>query len=181
VEQDRMRTREPEAGQLDTYEQCVASRKEFVERAYTQRVVVRDEDRPWELTRQARLKFMLMPQAFDDTVLSDWWVFLEDIRTHSGKHRHQGGLVIFVLEGKGHSVIDGERHDWEAGDLILLPLLPDGVEHQHFNADPQAGCKWLAFIYGPYWDQAAAEMVQVEISPEWRQVHGDGDGRSGSQ
>ena len=45
-------------------------------------------------------------------------------RPRSGKHRHQGGLVIYVLEGKGYSIVDGERKDWEKGDLVLLPMKP---------------------------------------------------------
>jgi hypothetical protein len=171
---ERTRTPEPEAEPADCYEQCLRTRDAFVRRGYEAKVVIRSEDRPWQMTRQARLKFMLMPQMFDDSVLSEWWVFLEDIHTHSGKHRHQGGLVIFVLEGRGHTVVDGVRHDWEAGDLILLPLKPDGVEHQHFNADPQAGCRWLAFVYTPYWNLTAAEMAQVEVSPDWVQQRGGG-------
>ena len=74
--------------------------------------------------------------TFKDTPLQHWRVFIHDIKTRSGKHRHQGGLVIYVLEGKGYSVVDGERKDWEKGDLVLLPMKPEGVEHQHFNLDP---------------------------------------------
>src|SRR5439155_811034 len=78
--------------------------------------------------------------------LVDWNVFVQDIRVHSGKHRHQGGLVIYIMEGEGYSVVDGERHDWEAGDLLLLPVKKGGVEHQHFNKDDAHPAKWIAFI-----------------------------------
>ena len=39
-------------------------------------------------------------------------------------HRHQGGLALFVLDGRGHTIVNGVTHDWEAGDLILLPVAP---------------------------------------------------------
>jgi gentisate 1,2-dioxygenase len=40
---------------------------------------------------------------------------------------HQGGLVIYVLEGegaegRGYTILDDERYEWEAGDVMTLPL-----------------------------------------------------------
>ena len=67
---------------------------------------------------------------FDDTALHDWWVFMQDIRVHSGAHTHPGGLIIYVLEGAVHTVVDGVRHEWKEGDLLLLPIKPGGVEHR---------------------------------------------------
>src|ERR1700719_2851203 len=94
-------------------------------------------DNPYErIMRQRKLLFYLDPVTFKDTPLQHWRVFIHDIRTRSGKHRHQGGLVIYVLEGRGYSVVDGERKDWEKGDLVLLPMKPGGVVHQHFNLNP---------------------------------------------
>jgi len=49
------------------------------------------------------------------------------------KHRHGGEAVLFCVEGKGYSVVDGERHDWAAGDATLVSKWS---WHQHFNADP---------------------------------------------
>lgn len=57
-----------------------------------------------------------------------------------------------MIEGRGWTVVDGIRHGWEAGDLILLPLKPGGVEHQHFNAEPAKPCVWLGIIHGGLWD-----------------------------
>ena len=75
---------------------------------------------------------------------------MHDIKTVSGKHRHQGGLLIYVLEGKGYSIVNGERKDWQKGDLVLLPMVPGGVEHQHFNVEPEKGAaRWIAFINMP--------------------------------
>ena len=93
-------------------------------------------------------------------------MFVQDIRVHSGKHRHQGGLVIYIIQGEGYSIVDGERHDWEAGDLLLLPVKPGGVEHQHFNKDDAHPAKWIAFISAALFEFGASEMVQLENHPE---------------
>ena len=47
----------------------------------------------------------------------------------TGKHSH-GEEVMFVIEGAGATVIDGERFDWEKGSTIFMPF---GAVHQHFN------------------------------------------------
>jgi hypothetical protein len=49
------------------------------------------------------------------------------------KHGHMNSAVFFVLKGKGHDVHDGVRHDWEAGDALIVE---NGCVHQHFNDDP---------------------------------------------
>jgi hypothetical protein len=103
----------------------------------------------------------------EDTALGNWWVFAKDIRVHSGAHRHQGGLVIYVVEGSGYSVVEGVREDWEAGDLLLLPLKPGGVEHQHFNDKPGTSCKWVAFTYIPCHDALATRVEMTKDSPDW--------------
>lgn len=124
-------------------------------------ILIRPEDREWEVNAQGRLFFYLNPYVFTDTASQNWWVFIKDDKYHSGKHRHQGGLVIYVLEGKGYTIIDGKRFDWEKGDLLLLPIKPEGVEHQHFNLDPNVGCKWMAFIYLPYYWEVATELTHL--------------------
>ena len=65
-------------------------------------------------------------------------MFIHTITTKSGEHRHQGGLLIFVLEGKGYSIVDGERWDWEKGDLVLLPMQPGERRAPAFQSRRQA-------------------------------------------
>ncbi|MCH7486115.1 MAG: cupin domain-containing protein [Proteobacteria bacterium] len=52
---------------------------------------------------------------------------------HGQKHGHMNSAVFYVLKGKGHDVHDGKRHDWEAGDALIVG---NGCVHQHFNDDP---------------------------------------------
>jgi len=69
----------------------------------------------------------------------------------------------------GDVFVDGERVEWEKGDLVLLPLREKGVEHQHFNSDtPDKPALWMAFIHGPTRDYVASEMTQSEVSPEYK-------------
>ena len=37
-------------------------------------------------------------------------------------HRHTVEAVIHVLQGNGHSIIDGVRYDWAPGDFISVPM-----------------------------------------------------------
>ena len=166
AEFERNRVREKEPPALSNYELAIRRGRENAERNRLGRVVCRMEDIPQELTRQGRLRTYL-GLNIKDTPLQDWLVFIHDLKTQSGKHRHQGGLVIYVIDGTGYSVVDGERVDWKAGDLLLLPVKPEGVEHQHFNLDQTKPCHWIAFVYMPLYDYLAGEISQVEVAPEF--------------
>jgi hypothetical protein len=167
AEQERTRVRERESPAKSSYETTIQADKEFAERQMLGRIVCRFEDCGQELSRQGRLRYYL-DRTIKDTPLQDWVVFTHEVRTQSGKHRHQGGLVIYVIDGKGYSVIDGERVDWEKGDLLLLPMRPEGVEHQHFNVLPDKPALWMAFINTYMREYLASEMTQTEVSPEYK-------------
>jgi quercetin dioxygenase-like cupin family protein len=169
TETERLRQRERQPLDDNPYERIMRQRAELAERNLTGPVVVRGDDRPWHQTRQGKLRYYLEPLTIKDTPLQQWRVFMHDIKTRSGKHRHQGGLVIYVLEGKGYSVVDGERWDWEKGDLVLLPMKPEGVEHQHFNLDPQKPAIWCAFINIPIQEHLASDLKQTENSPDFKE------------
>jgi hypothetical protein len=166
IERTRLREREP--AQLDSYERQVRYLMELRDRAFNGKVVIHPEEVPWEPTRQGKLQTFICREADTGSVLNDWVVFIHDIKTHSGKHRHQGGLVIYVLEGEGYTEVDGARVEWEAGDLLLLPIKPGAVEHKHFNRRPGENCKWMAFIFRPYNDAIGYFLEQKETSPDYR-------------
>jgi quercetin dioxygenase-like cupin family protein len=169
AEMERTRVREREATTLNSYELGMQRDRAFHERQNNGRIVVRLKDTKQELMRQGHLRFYLdAGRSVLDTPLQNWSVFAHEVRSVSGKHRHQGGLVIYVIDGKGYSVVDGERVDWEKGDLLLLPLKPQGVEHQHFNLDPEKPALWMAFIHQGTREYLASEVTQTEPSPEWK-------------
>ena len=168
---DAERTREQERPPIQDnyYERILRYRKDLAERNLTGPVVVKSSERETILSRQGRLRFYLDPLSFKDTPLQHWRVFMHEVRTRSGKHRHQGGLVIYVVDGKGYSIVDGEKVPWEKGDLVLLPMKVGGVEHQHFNADPAKPALWVAFISIPIIEHLASPLEQSEASPEFKQ------------
>ena len=168
AERERTKVREKGAPALSNYELAIQRGRENAERNMTGRIVCRFDECEQVVTRQGRLRTYL-GLTIKDTPLQNWIVFTHEIRTLSGKHRHQGGLVIYVIDGRGYSVVDGERVNWEKGDLVLLPLREKGVEHQHFNADPDKPAVWIAFINKNMQDYVASEITQTEVSPEYKE------------
>jgi len=66
----------------------------------------------------------------------------------SHKHGHQNEALFYVLEGRGHETHDGQRHEWEAGDLVIVHN--DSV-HQHWNDDPEHPSRVLIIKAKPLW------------------------------
>src|SRR3990170_178264 len=161
------RVREPEQP-TGRYEAVVALYGNQREQTASGAIVVRRKDVDFEVARQGRLRQLTTPVYWPKHAAPGWAVFEQDIKRHSGKHVHQGGIVIFVLEGKGYTVVDGVRYDWEKGDLIVLPIKPGGGEHQHFNLVEGEPCLWEAFVYHPYWQPLAQQVLQRELSPEYK-------------
>lgn len=91
--------------------------------------------------------------------------------SRSGKQRHQGGRVHRILEGKGYTIVDGVKYDWEAGDVVMLPVKPEGVVFQHFNADPN---NWVIMVaseanwYDALGVDLGAAFEQLEDSPDYK-------------
>ncbi|HEY7060292.1 MAG TPA: cupin domain-containing protein [Chloroflexota bacterium] len=172
---ERVRERQRHVEIDPWYEDLLKRDRRNIERLETGEVVVRAGDVPWHQNRHARVKYLLHPMR-PETAVSDTMIFVHEITKHSGMHRHQGGLALFVLDGRGHTVVNGEAHDWEAGDLILLPIAAGGLDHQHFN-DGGSTASWLALIFWPWLDLLSNQMVQVEVSPQWleRQAEADGE------
>jgi hypothetical protein len=168
VERVVERGREPEPKESIyeyMYREWFAERKRYKMEG---QVVIKGKDVGWEQGRQGLLKYYLHPlKQWEACGTPDWSVFIHRITKHSGKHRHQGGLGIFVLEGRGYTVVDGTRYDWEGGDLILLPVKPEGCEHQHFNLDPDKPSEWMAFIFAPFNAAMGNDLEQKSESPDW--------------
>jgi gentisate 1,2-dioxygenase len=162
TERERQRTRLVDP----YYEDLIAEYRAKHLRTVEGKVVIDGAAEPWVQNRNAYVQYLLHPFK-SDSAYPLMHVFINEIHTHNGVHRHQGGLVLYVLEGKGRTVYDGVEAEWEAGDLILLPIKPGGVEHQHFNDDPRRPARWLAFITLAFRDYLASELIQVKDSPDW--------------
>jgi quercetin dioxygenase-like cupin family protein len=169
AESEKTRVRERESPEVTSYELALRQDREIAERNMTGRIVCRQSECPQNLTRQGRLRTYL-GLTIKDTPLQNWVVFTHEVRTASGKHRHQGGLIIYVIDGNGYSIVNGDRIEWEKGDLVLLPLREKGVEHQHFNSNPDKPALWMAFIHLGLKEYVASEMTQSEVSPEYKKA-----------
>lgn len=144
------------------YESMLRWRADWLEKQMTGKLLVRANERDFEASRQALLKRYVTFEFTPEVASTNWSVFLNDVKQHSGRHKHQGGLVLFVIEGNGSTDIDGTLYKWKRGDLITLPIRPGGVEHQHFNDDAGKDCRWVAFYYKPFEDWVCHTMTHLQ-------------------
>ena len=146
----------------DAYERYLKLFHEEV--SYLRRVdhVVREEAKGWEWTRQGRLKWFIHPEI--ETGSKQSWVYLQEIPagSRSGKHRHVAEEQILVVEGSGYDLHDGERWNWEQGDIICVPQMR---AHQHFNPGNQRALL-LCAMPSPYTALGMGGTEQLEEVPE---------------
>jgi len=139
--------------------------------------IIKGRDVPWETNRQGKMQWYLHP-AFDDTPLRSMIFFRQEIapKAHSGAQRVPGGAILYVARGRGYTLLDEDRHDWDAEDVINLPIRADGVIVQHFNIDPVEAavllCADLNLIDLLGVDRGSV-LEQIEDAPEWGKA-GDG-------
>lgn len=166
MEKLAQREKEAEPAQIHYYEDMMRDVKERNERLAKGKRIIKGNSLPFQVGRQGILRHYCH-DSMTDLAVEKWAIFVHEIRSHSGKHRHQGGLTIFVLKGKGYTVIDGVRNDWTEGDLICLPVKRGGVEHQHFNIDDRPS-RWLAFVNHHIQELIGRFVQQKEVSPTWK-------------
>ena len=81
-------------------------------------------------------------------------IFEEIPRTSSHEHSHTEAM-LYVLEGKGYSEVDGQRWDWEEGDVVHVP--PKLTRHDHVNPNADVRTRSLRiecgirFFYEALW------------------------------
>ncbi|MDP2937131.1 MAG: cupin domain-containing protein [Dehalococcoidia bacterium] len=134
--------------------------------------VVKGKQLPWEVNRQGKMRWYLHPNI-DTTAIRSLLVFIQEIPpgSRSGKEKHQGGRVHYILEGKGYTIIDGTKHEWEAGDAMVLPVKPDGVTFQHFNADSEKTVRFIAAepnLFDALGVDMGSGFEQLENAPEFK-------------
>lgn len=98
-------------------------------------------------------------------------------RGHSQKHRHMFEAVIYIVKGRGHSIIHKEltdkprRVNWQAGDIFAPPI---NWWHQHFNDDDEQAARYLAIT--DLGLMHAIGMDSKEQAPkEFQSDHEDGE------
>ena len=78
-------------------------------------------------------------------------------------HRHTVEAVIYFLKGHGHSIIDGVRYDWEAGDLLSVPMFS---WHRHIN-DGKEEVLRIASTTNPLSISLGQALYEDERHPEF--------------
>lgn len=73
---------------------------------------------------------------------------------HTNPHRHMNEAIIYIVSGRGHSVIDGTKYEWEEGDLLCVPPM---AEHAHYNADSGKPARYLAVTNNPLMESLRIE------------------------
>jgi gentisate 1,2-dioxygenase len=130
---------------VNYWNELMALRDRQREQRKTAVQVVRLAELPLESNPQGLMRWYLHP-AITDTMLSTLAIYRQEIPpgSRSGRLKFQGGQIMFIVEGRGHTVLDGVKHAWEAGDVLNLPTRRDGIVVQHFNADPDRRAAFLA-------------------------------------
>ena len=134
--------------------------------------LIKGRDLPWENNRQGKMKWFLHP-ALDNTSIRSMIVFEQEISPggRSGAQKTPGGSVLYILEGRGYTLLDGERHDWQAEDLVNIPIRAEGVVVQHVNADPRRPVRFVSA------DLNLVDILGVDRGAELEQIeaaHNDG-------
>ena len=150
----------------DPYEEELNEDEEQRQRDINGRVLIRGKDVHFGQSRQGFSAFYIGRGIFD-TVLDDWTFFRHDVKKHSGKHKHQGGLVLFIIAGDGYSTVNGATIDWKQHDLVMLPIIPEQCEHQHFNRNPGEQAIWCAIGPGGLRRETGGGFTQSEASPDF--------------
>lgn len=134
--------------------------------------VIQNKNLKPETNSMGIFKWYLHP-AMEATAIRTLLFWTQEIPpgSHSGKQKHQGGRVHFVKEGKGYTMVDNIKHEWEKGDLIMIPVKPEGVVFQHFNSDTERAA--ILVSAEPNWyDAMGVDMgsgfEQIEDAPEYK-------------
>ncbi len=77
-------------------------------------------------------------------------------------HRHNIEAVIFILRGRGYSVIDGVQYDWEPGDFMCVPIF---AWHRHVNTSDEV-MLYVAATTGPLGMALGTAIYEDDRYPE---------------
>lgn len=81
----------------------------------------------------------------------------------SNRHRHTYETILFVLEGRGYSMIEDRRVEWSVGDAVYIPVW---AWHHHVNADPTSPARYLACENAPMLQNMGRLAIREEASSE---------------
>ncbi len=153
------------------YDELFRMRDEWRQRISQAVKIVKGKNLQWEINRHGKMKWYLHP-ALTDRAIRSLMIFVQEIPplSRTGKQKHQGGLVHYIIEGRGYTVLNGVKHEWEEGDFLVLPTFPNGVEYQHFNTDPNRTVLLIAAqsnLFEALGVDMGSGFEQLEDAPEY--------------
>jgi gentisate 1,2-dioxygenase len=134
------------------------------------RTVVHADELEWEHNRQGKMKWYMHPDMTENC-LNTLIFFVQELPPggRSGKQKSQGGQAGVVWEGRGYTLVDGVRHDWEKHDVLNFPVRTEGIVVQHVNLDPEKPAL-LALVEPNTFDALGVDrgcgFEQLEDAPE---------------
>jgi len=131
--------------------------------------VIKAADREWRSGPQVFHKNMMNP---GHGLLQSLHCSIEELAPggRSQNHGHQNSALLYVLEGDGYDIHDGVKHEWHAGDLVVVT---PGCVHQHFNARKDRPARVLIikgkplFLFMGLWFQGFVEKAPKTPVPGW--------------
>jgi hypothetical protein len=162
---------DPNRKKLNLFEDLVRIRDEWREQLENATPILRGTDIPIELSRWGLIQWYVHP-SINDTVHKSLMVWVMHIppKSRTGKIRYKGGQIFYVWQGtKGHTVVDGQTHEWGAKCMINLPMKSEGIVFQHFN-DGDDEVRLLGsepnFVHSLGLDKGA-DFDVIEPCPQW--------------
>lgn len=154
------------------YDELIQLRDNERQRIASSSVCVKGGELPWEVNPQGMMKWYMHPKI-DSTAHKFLIFYAQQISPggRSGKQKCQGGVVFVVVEGTGYTVLDGQRYDWKQGDLLQLPIKPEGVSFQHFNASESEPALLIAAepnLVATTGVDRACGLEQLDKAPEYK-------------
>lgn len=147
-----------------TFPEIVDLYRQQVEAKQSSRLIIKRSEVRWDSRHpQARSAALVDPRnGFANSLVN---VGLAEIapNSHTGRHKHSEAIV-YIIKGRGYSLIGDRRVDWEEGDCLYIP--PD-VYHQHFNTDPTEPAVYLRVVPGPIMLNLLAIMAALNVGPAY--------------
>ena len=153
------------------FEELVRLRDEQREQRRGAMQVIKRGELPLELNPHGLMRWYLHP-FIDDTAIRALIFYSQEIPpgSRSGKQKHPGELIFYVVSGRGYTLIDGVRHPWRADDVFAIPTREGGVVYQHFNEDRERPAELVACELNQVHRlgvDRGSEFEELERAPEY--------------
>jgi gentisate 1,2-dioxygenase len=103
--------------------------------------------------------------AFGSGVVA-WGLSEMDPGAEGPVHRQSCESTMFVLEGEGYTLVNGQRFDWAQGDVLFVPLF---AWHQHVNTG-QATARYLRMSTAPLFHYLGVYRGEPLSPPTWERA-----------